>query len=163
MSTNVFIGFGSNLGDRKANIEEALRLGGFKIARTSSLYETEPVGFVNQPWFVNCVVEIESDLAPLDLLRICQSVEQKLLRKREIPKGPRTIDLDILFYGTLIVHDPDLVIPHPAIQDRLFVLQPMNEIAPNFVHPLLKKTISQLLAQCSDHSQIRRLDNFPVK
>ena len=153
--SGVFLGLGSNIGNRQGNIDEALRLCGLKILHRSSLYETEPVGYLNQPWFLNCVVEVETNLQPHELLRLCQSVEKVLLREREIPKGPRTIDLDILFYGNVIHQDPDLKIPHPAIPERKFVLEPLNEIAPDFIHPVLQKTVSQLLAECLDDSAVR--------
>ena len=155
--SGVFLGLGSNIGDREGNINEALRLSGLKVVHRSSLYETEPVGYLNQPWFLNCVVEVDTDLRPHELLRLCQSVEKALLRKREIPKGPRTIDLDLLFYRDLIQQDPVLTLPHPAIQDRKFVLEPLNEIAQDFIHPVLKKSITQLLLECLDESEVRRL------
>jgi 2-amino-4-hydroxy-6-hydroxymethyldihydropteridine diphosphokinase len=154
---NIYLGLGSNVGNRDENLRSAVHELGIKIISSSSIYETEPVEYLDQPWFLNCVVQIENDLRPYDLLQLCQKVETQLLRKREISKGPRTIDLDILFYGNLILQHPDLTIPHPAIQDRKFVLEPLNEIAPNFVHPLLKKTVSQLLAECTDQSVIRCL------
>ena len=155
MSSEIFIGMGSNIGDRAANLAQAEALLGFPVIRKSSLYETEPVGFLNQPWFVNNVVQIATDLSPHQLLDECRRVENQLGRVRDIPKGPRTIDLDILFYGRLILDDPDLIIPHPAVADRRFVLEPMNEIASQFVHPILDKTILKLLAICPDRSAVR--------
>lgn len=133
-------------------------LSAFHVTQQSSIYESEPVGFLEQPWFLNVVIRIESKLTPRKLLRYCQSIEERLGRKREIPKGPRTIDIDILFYADLVVAEPDLTIPHPEIANRRFVLEPMNEIAPAFVHPVLKKTISELLAQCPDRSIVKKQD-----
>ena len=152
----IYIGIGSNLDDRVNHLNEAF--GSFSIIQRSSVYETEPVGFLEQPWFLNMVIQIESKLAPRELLEYCQSVEAKFGRKREIPKGPRTIDIDILFCGDLVIQESDLVIPHPEIANRRFVLEPMNEIAPDLVHPILKKTISELFHACPDPSIVRKQD-----
>jgi 2-amino-4-hydroxy-6-hydroxymethyldihydropteridine diphosphokinase len=156
---SVYIGLGTNLGDRKQNLIEAQTLLRQTVVRASSYFDTEPVGFLDQPWFLNQVIEIETNLLPAKLLLRCMEVERKMGRERKVPKGPRVIDLDILFYGNLIVNEPDLIIPHPAIPERKFVLDPMNEIAQDFVHPALRKSISQLLQECPDQSvTIRRAD-----
>lgn len=159
MATGIYLGIGSNLGERRANLQNAVRLSGLKVIRHSSIYETEPVGYLDQHWFLNAVLEVETDLLPSDLLNLCQKVEALLLRVRKTPKGPRTIDLDILFYGDLILQNQVLTLPHPAIQDRRFVLEPLNEIAPDLIHPVLKKTVALLLRECSDTSQVRRLQS----
>jgi len=153
----IFLGIGSNIGDRLANLQRAYDA--FTVVHASSVYETEPVGFTEQPWFLNSVVQIESALSPLDLLKYCQSIEASLGRTREIWKGPRTIDIDILFYGNRILKESDLTVPHPEISNRRFVLEPMNEIAPHFVHPASGKTISELLNLCPDRS-IARIFSF---
>jgi 2-amino-4-hydroxy-6-hydroxymethyldihydropteridine diphosphokinase len=156
---SIFLGLGSNIGDRKQNLVQAQALLNETVIRSSSFYDTEPVGFLEQPWFLNLVIEIESSLKAAKLLQRCMDVEKQMGRIREIPKGPRVIDIDILFYGNVIVNEPNLIIPHPAIQERKFVLEPMNEIAQDFVHPVLQKTISQLLQECPDPSvTIRRAD-----
>src|SRR5262245_43156699 len=155
----IYLGLGTNLGDRKQNLIQAQALLKTTIIRASSYYDTEPVGFLEQPWFLNIVIEIETSLKPAKLLQRCMDVEKKMGRVRDIPKGPRVIDIDILFCGNLIVNEPNLIIPHPAIPERKFVLDPMNEIAQDFVHPVLRKPISELLQECPDPSvTIRRAD-----
>jgi len=129
----------------------------FLILKQSSVYETEPVGFLQQPWFYNMVIQIDTDRDPRALLQYCQQIELRLGRTREIFKGPRTIDIDILFYGDLTVQQPDLIIPHPEIPNRRFVLEPLNEIAPDLVHPGIDKRISELLLVCVDTSTVRKL------
>ena len=154
MNRTAYLGFGSNLGDRRKNLELACQE--FVVIKRSSIYETEPVDFLEQPWFLNMVIEIQASESPEDLLQYCQNIERKLGRTREIPKGPRTIDLDILFYNGLIIQEQDLIIPHPEIPNRRFVLEPMNEIAPGLIHPLLNLSIADLLVQCPDHSVVRK-------
>jgi len=157
MSNGIFLGIGSNLGDRRQNLEDAKRLLSIQILSSSSLYETEPVGYLDQPWFVNAVIQVEVALTSRELLNRIQQIEQLMGRKRDIPKGPRTIDIDILFYNDLILNESDLIIPHPAVPERKFVLKPMGEIAAQFKHPVLHKTIHQLLAECPDHSIVRKV------
>ena len=149
--TRVLLGLGSNLGDKEKNIIEAItRISAFStIKKKSHLYRTEPVGFIDQPWFLNCAIEIETEVTPYELLSLVKSIEKKLGRKKTIAYGPRQIDIDILFYGDLVLKTKDLVVPHPLIQDRLFVLQPLLDIDPFFIHPVQKKTIQELYKRLS--------------
>ena len=135
----------------------ALRERGIVIRRTSSVYETEPVDMREQPWFLNCVIEVETSLAPLRLLDEIGQIEQELGRKRTQPKGPRTIDLDILLYGNSIIREERLTIPHPALHKRRFVLVPLREIAPTLKLPLLDRTPDQLVPELQDSSDVNRL------
>jgi 2-amino-4-hydroxy-6-hydroxymethyldihydropteridine diphosphokinase len=146
----IYLGLGSNLGDRVGAIQQAIRFiadhEDVRVLSTSSFYETEPVGFKDQEWFVNVAVAIDTSLSPEELLALCQSVEQKLGRVRD-PKnqfGPRTIDIDILFYGDLVMNEPDLVIPHPRVHQRACMLVPLLEVNSRIVHPILKRNVEQL-------------------
>src|ERR1700693_1066962 len=148
----------SNLGDRAANLEraiEALSGIGVRVLRRSSTYETEPVDFLAQPWFLNCVVEAETSLAPRQLLEGLQAIEAKLGSKKLVPRGPRVIDLDILFYETAVIREAGMEIPHPRLAERRFVLVPLAELAPEFLHPVLRKTAAELLAATQDRSAVR--------
>jgi len=142
----VYTGIGSNLGNRFSNIKKAVSLIGkkCKILKISPIYETEPIGYKNQPWFLNCVVKIEAKIKPLELLHFLKSIEIKMKREKTIKNGPRIIDLDILFYGNKLINSKELIIPHPRLRKRLFVLEPLCEISPNLVHPKLKKTVREL-------------------
>ena len=157
---SVYLSLGSNLGDRIANLRKALRmLSGAKveISRVSCFYKTEPVNFGPQAWFVNCVAEAGTDLMPLQLLRACQSVERALGRRPGIRKGPRPIDIDILLYESSVVRSAALVIPHPRMAHRRFVLIPLREIAPHLRHPVSQQTIPQMLSALADAGQVIRL------
>jgi len=148
MRTNrVYVGLGSNLGDRLKNINDALhRLALISIIEKASLiYETEPWGLTNQPKFLNQVVRCSTSLEPLLFLHALKKIEQELGRKATVRYGPRLIDLDILFYDNLILHTPDLSIPHPSIAERAFILVPLAEISPGLMHPVLRKTVRELL------------------
>ena len=134
---------------------EALPGIGVRVLRRSSIYETEPVDFLEQPWFLNCVVEAETSLAPRAIARALQAIERSLGSKKLVPRGPRIIDLDILFYGTEVIHGERIEIPHPRLADRRFVLVPLAELAPEFRHPVLRKTAAELLAATQDRSTVR--------
>jgi 2-amino-4-hydroxy-6-hydroxymethyldihydropteridine diphosphokinase len=157
MSRGIFLGLGSNIGDRGAYLKDAIKILGLPIVAESSVYESEPVDYLNQPWFLNQVLQVETTFHPLKLLAECQKVEEQLCRTREISKGPRTIDIDLLFYNDEILSTPELTIPHPAIPQRRFVLVPLNEVAPDFVHPQLNLTVRELLERCPDQSVVKRI------
>ena len=154
----IYLSLGSNLGDRAANLEravEALAEIGVRVLRRSSIHETEPVDILAQPWFLNCVVEVETSLGPRQLLEGLQAIEHKFGSKKLVPRGPRIIDLDILFYETAVVHEAGMEIPHPRLAERRFVLVPLVELAPEFLHPVLCKTAAELLAATQDRSAVR--------
>lgn len=161
LKKKAYIGIGSNIGDKTANCKKAIELlkenPQIKAAKISSFYETEPVGYKEQEWFVNCAVEIETDLNPQELILLCQTIESKLGRKRKIKYGPRIIDLDILLYNNDIIDTTELKIPHPEMHKRSFVLKPLSDIAPDAVHPVLKKTIEKLLNNLTEESAINKI------
>ena len=159
VQAGVVLGLGSNLGDREAAIAGALarlEARGFHRSLLSSLYLTEPVGGPPQGFFLNAVAAGETKLSPEALLAACLGVEQELGRVRTEPNGPRTIDVDILFFGTLVRDAPAPVIPHPRLHQRRFVLEPLAEILPELVHPALGRSVSALRASCSDTSAVER-------
>ena len=152
---------GSNLGDRAKNLERALVLleeAGVRIVRRSSLYETQPVDLASQPWFYNQVVEAESNLSAHDLLGVIKNIEKSMGRKVLSPKGPRLIDIDILLAEENIVQTEELVIPHPRLDRRNFVLIPLNEISPQSVHPLLREKIEDLCRKSKDISLVKKIE-----
>jgi 2-amino-4-hydroxy-6-hydroxymethyldihydropteridine diphosphokinase len=142
----VYLSLGSNLGDRAANLHRALiLLGAFgRVATVSSFYETEPIELTAQPWFLNCAVRLETERMPKQLMKNILDLEREMGRRRQQNKGPRNIDIDILLFGSSIVETQGLTIPHPALQKRRFVLEPMAEIAPDVRHPVFKQTIREL-------------------
>lgn len=145
-----YIGIGSNLGNRRYNCLKAIEMlkkSGLAVHKVSSLYETEPWGLKEQPRFINMAVEIGTDLPPAKLLDLIKTIEKRMGRKKTERWGPRRIDLDILLYDDLSVQDDNLNIPHPLMHERTFVLEPLSEIAPEKVHPLLLKTVSALLRE----------------
>ena len=144
----VYIGLGSNLGDRQRNclrVIELLGQNGLLVVKQSSMHETKPWGVTEQPEFVNMAVEVVTDLAPVKLLEILKKIEKDMGRQDTIKWGPRIIDLDILLYNDIILKTDSLTIPHPLMHERAFVLGPLSEIAGDFIHPVLKKSISGLL------------------
>ncbi len=148
MKKLVYLSLGSNLGDREKHLREAIsRLQDMGvIRRISAFYETQPVEVqTEQPWFLNCALAMETELAPLAFLGRMLAVEQSMGRIRTEPKGPRTIDIDILFFGNDVLDTPELTVPHPAMHQRRFVLEPLGEIAPDGMHPVLKRTVRELL------------------
>jgi len=148
MKRTVYLSLGSNLGDREANLREAIaRLGELgPVIRVSALYETEPVEIIGQqPWFLNCAAVLETELTPLEFLKRMLAIEQAMGRERTTPKGPRTIDMDIIFFGDEILDTKELTVPHPAMQHRRFVLEPLAEIAPEARHPVLRRTVREML------------------
>ena len=150
-----YLGLGSNLGDRKANLADAitrLACDSVRILRTSSVWETEPRDVLDQPWFLNQVVEVESDLLPRQLFQRIQRIEREMGRQRRMPKGPRLIDIDILLYGNAVVKSDDLEIPHPRMTERRFVLAPLAELAPDLRHPGSGQTVRELLAEVAGQS-----------
>jgi len=159
-SKRVYLSLGSNLGNREVNIGRALAGlagAGAEMIRVSSLYRTEPVGYTAQPWFLNCAAEVATELMPLQLLRRCQAIERGLGRRRGVSQGPRPIDIDILFYESLVVRAPGLTIPHPRLAERRFVLVPLAEIAPQAEHPVLRQSVLEMLKETPDRSQVLRL------
>jgi 2-amino-4-hydroxy-6-hydroxymethyldihydropteridine diphosphokinase len=155
----VYIALGSNVGDREANLREAihrLTQSGISIVRLSSLYETAPVDYLEQDWFVNAALEAQTGLPAAQLLATLRNIESKMGNKKPFPKGPRLIDLDILLYGDETIATPDLQIPHPRMLQRNFVLVPLAEIAPGLRHPSWLANASELLARSSDHSEVKK-------
>lgn len=142
-----FLSLGSNVGDRVANLKAAIErirsLG--EVIATSSIYETEPVEFLVQPWFLNCVLKLDTEKMPKQLLAAILNIEKEMGRHRRQKKGPRTIDIDILLFGNSVVETNGLTIPHPALHERRFVLEPMSEFAPDVRHPVFKKRMRELL------------------
>ncbi len=156
----VYLSLGSNLGDRVANIRRAVELleeGGVRVCRLSSYYKTEPVDFLPQRWFVNCVAEAATTLMPLQLLKALQAVERELGRRPGIAKGPRPIDIDILLYENVVVRSPALTIPHERLSERRFVLVPLRELSPQLRHPVHRRTVPEMLQDTADSSRVVRM------
>lgn len=163
---DVFIGFGSNLQDPKARLGEAvsrlLALDSVSLVELSSLYRSEPVGFEDQPWFVNGVAWVRSKLGARRLLELLQEIENRMGRVRNVPMGPRIIDLDLLLVGERVIQEHGLQVPHPRMHLRRFVLEPMAEICPWVRHPLLGKTAKELLLELEDTKAVEMLGAWEV-
>jgi len=158
--STVYLSLGSNLGHRKSNLDRALAglsNTGVQVTCTSSCYRTDPVEYLPQPEFLNLVCRASCRETPIGLLRLCLDLETQMGRIRRYDKGPRLIDIDILYYDDRIVRRPDLMIPHPARLRRRFVLLPLAEIAPDFLDPIKHKSILQLLGECPDQSRVELL------
>ena len=163
-SKRVYLGLGSNLGERERMLQEALdrlHCADLRIRRVSAVYETEPQELRQQPWFLNLVAEGETELFPLQLLRRTSAVEKALGRRRTVPKGPRAIDIDILLFGRFVVETPALTVPHPRLAERRFVLAPLADLAPDLRHPVLRRSIRELLAATKDQD-IRKIPFRPA-
>ena len=155
----VYLSLGSNLGDRMGNLNQALVAladGLLVTRRISSFFETEPVGCGDQPWFLNCVIALETATQPAQLMAELLRIEHEMGRQRVLKKGPRSIDIDILLFGDDVVNTPELTIPHPAMARRRFVLEPLAEIAPELRHPVAGKTVRELLAELPPGQTVKR-------
>ncbi len=149
----VYLGLGSNLGDRAAHLAEAcdrLQASAVEIMRASSIYETEPRELRNQPWFLNRVLEAQTNLFPRQLLSRIHKIEREMGRRKIVPKGPRIIDIDILLFADSVVNTADLQIPHPRLAERRFVLEPLAELVPDLRHPLTTHSIREMLARVAN-------------
>lgn len=158
--TRVYLSLGANLGDRENNLRAAivaLPETGVRVTRVSSFYETEPVDYLEQPWFLNCVVEGETEVEAVELLTRLRSIEATMGSKKEFAKGPRLLDVDILLYGGETIETAELQVPHPRMLQRKFVLAPLAEIAPELRHPAWGATAAELLDGTLDRSQIKKL------
>jgi 2-amino-4-hydroxy-6-hydroxymethyldihydropteridine diphosphokinase len=157
----IFLSLGSNVGDREKNLRTAVAALpelGVQIKEVSLIYETEPVDLLEQPWFLNCVVQGETTVPPAALLRELRELERRMGSKKLVARGPRLIDLDILVYGRQTIDSPELQVPHPRMHLRRFVLAPLAEIAPNLKHPSWSGTAAQLLAAVDDKSAVKKIN-----
>ena len=156
---HVFLGLGSNLGDREVNLRRALaelESPTLHLLRTSSIYETEPIGFLDQGWFLNLAAEFETDLFPKQLLARLQRVERSMGRHRTVKDGPRIIDIDILLYGSSVIKSDELEVPHPRYRERRFTLAPLAELAPTMKDPVTGRTMAELLNALKGQTARRR-------
>jgi 2-amino-4-hydroxy-6-hydroxymethyldihydropteridine diphosphokinase len=156
--TVVYLSLGSNIGNRMENLRAAiaaLSAAGVRVRRVSKVYETEPVDYLQQDWFLNCVVEAETQVEAAELLRRLRAIEASTGSAKAFPKGPRIIDLDILFYGDAVIDAAELQVPHPRVAQRKFVLVPLAEIAPDVRHPISGQTAAEMLQLTPDRSGVR--------
>ena len=165
MHKRVYLSLGSNVGDRAANLRTAIKrvssLG--DVMAVSSFYETEPVEFAAQPWFLNCAVELDTEKMPKQLLAGILDIEREMGRRRVQKKGPRTLDIDILLFGNSIIQTKGLTIPHPAMHERRFVLEPLAEIAPEARHPVIKRTVRELRDALPPGQAVRRASDLRLQ
>jgi 2-amino-4-hydroxy-6-hydroxymethyldihydropteridine diphosphokinase len=156
----VFLSLGSNVGDREENLRVAIGAlphAGVQVKRVSSIYETEPVDLLEQPWFLNCVVEGETAVPAVELLCELRAIERRMGSQKLVPRGPRLIDIDILLYGQQTIDAPELQVPHPRMHSRRFVLVPLVELAPDLQHPLWNTTAAELLNASQDQSVVTQI------
>ena len=160
---NIYLGLGTNLNNREFNLAQCMNqlsdISDIQVVGFSSVYETEPYGYTDQPGFLNMVVKIKTQLSPVGLLSLMQNIEKKIGRKKTFRWGPRIIDIDILSYGNNVINLPDLTVPHKQLHLRRFVLIPLKEIAKDFIHSVSRKNINQLLIECPDKSQVSLIMN----
>lgn len=163
MAKLAYLSLGSNVGDREAQLQDArARLATVgRVVAESSLYETEPVEFTQQPWFLNYALALETSKTPQQVMAAILGIEEEMGRRRMQKKGPRAIDIDILLFDDTVTDSAELTIPHPAMQQRRFVLEPLAEIAPEVLHPVLKKTIRELRDALSPGQVVRKLEPQP--
>ena len=157
----VYLGLGSNMGNRQDNVDRALELLSqrLRVGKISSIYDTEPIGNINQPRFLNLVCQVYTRLAPMELLALAKGIELKLGRAPGTSNSPRPLDIDILFYGDQVIETRQLVIPHPRLTERAFVLIPLAEIAPDLVHPVSGKTARELLQGVTETQSVLKWEN----
>lgn len=161
----VYLGIGSNLGDRQANLARALKLLGERlhIELVSSLYETEPVDYAEQPPFLNAICRAQTELGPMQLLSLVKGIEASLGRVPSFPNAPRPIDIDIIFYGDLIMETPELTIPHPRLEERAFVLIPLLEVAPDLRHPVSGENVKDLAARVGGREGVKKIGELEAE
>lgn len=165
-NVELYLSLGSNLGDRLEFLKQGISLisevSDLKIQNVSSIYETEPVGYLDQAEFLNLAICVLTSIDPHNLLRMLKEIETSVGRVHRERWHEREIDIDIIFYGDWILNSKEIIIPHPRMHLRKFVLEPLNEIAPNFLHPVKQKKVYQLLAECLDNSRVNRTDQLLV-